>query len=292
VDSLTDTAAEAIIFLLWCVYMIAAVLMLTVVLCLLWCKYFWTHCLCTHFKAHTHTRTHTHTHTRTHTQVIAVDRSSSTIIAAVHLLDALSVHMGPDATAARVLPMLCPLLVLPALSGRQFKDVMAIIQVRVFYGSVCVTAVCVCVLQQCVCYNSVCNGNLCYGSVFYGSVFYSSVCVCVTAVRVCYNSVCYNSVCYNSVCNGNLCYGSVLYGSVCVLRQCVCVTTVFVCYNSVCNGNLCYGNVCDTAVCFMAVCVFYGGCNTFVHGVWSLCVFISSFYPLVTHQPVSSHKPA
>lgn len=64
------------------------------------------------------------------TQVVAVDRSPSTVTSIARLMDALSEHMGTDATAARVLPVLCPLLAVHALNGRQYKDVLSIIQVR------------------------------------------------------------------------------------------------------------------------------------------------------------------
>lgn len=58
-----------------------------------------------------------------------MDRSPSTVTAVSGLMDALSQLMGPDATATRVLPVLCPLLVVHALNGRQFKEVMSVMQV-------------------------------------------------------------------------------------------------------------------------------------------------------------------
>ncbi|KAF5833207.1 hypothetical protein DUNSADRAFT_10557 [Dunaliella salina] len=64
----------------------------------------------------------------TASQVTAVDRSAFTLVCVSQLLDTVSAHVGADATANRILPLLCPLLVVHSLSGRQFKDIMAIVQ--------------------------------------------------------------------------------------------------------------------------------------------------------------------
>lgn len=60
-----------------------------------------------------------------------MDRSPSTVVCVSQLSDGVSAHLGAEATATRVLPVLCPLLVAPTINGKQFKDVMAVIQVMV-----------------------------------------------------------------------------------------------------------------------------------------------------------------
>lgn len=62
---------------------------------------------------------------------MSVDRSAATIMCVVQLGDAVSQAFGPDLTATHVLPLLSPLLVVPVLPARQFKEFMAVLQVRV-----------------------------------------------------------------------------------------------------------------------------------------------------------------
>ncbi|KAJ9510959.1 hypothetical protein QJQ45_027821 [Haematococcus lacustris] len=61
-------------------------------------------------------------------QVVAVDRSASTLVCTAGLVDALSKQWGAEVTAGRLLPLLCPLLVAPSLSSRQFAELLATTQ--------------------------------------------------------------------------------------------------------------------------------------------------------------------
>ena len=53
-------------------------------------------------------------------QVTAVDKTPATAMCALGLGDSLSRQWGPRLAAERVLPVLCPLLVVPSLNTQQF----------------------------------------------------------------------------------------------------------------------------------------------------------------------------
>mmetsp|Transcript_22910 Transcript_22910/g.58463 ORF Transcript_22910/g.58463 Transcript_22910/m.58463 type:complete len:1024 (-) Transcript_22910:213-3284(-) len=61
-------------------------------------------------------------------QVVGVDRSAATLMAAAGVADALSRAHGAEMTATRLLPLLCPLLLAPSLAPRQFRDLMGVVQ--------------------------------------------------------------------------------------------------------------------------------------------------------------------
>jgi hypothetical protein len=58
-----------------------------------------------------------------------VDRSAPTIAHTAALLDAVSKQWGPEVSAGRLLPILCPLLIAPSLGPRQVAELLAIVQV-------------------------------------------------------------------------------------------------------------------------------------------------------------------
>ena len=58
-----------------------------------------------------------------------MDRSAGTIMCTTQLLEAASKQWGAELTAVRLLPLLSPLLVSPALSATQFKTAMGVVQV-------------------------------------------------------------------------------------------------------------------------------------------------------------------
>eukprot|EP00798_Chlamydomonas_sp_ICE-L_P021793 gene21793-28814_t len=63
----------------------------------------------------------------TSASVSAVDHTSGTLTCVAQLGEALSKQWGAELTAAKILPLLCPLLMAPSLAPRQFKECMGIV---------------------------------------------------------------------------------------------------------------------------------------------------------------------
>jgi hypothetical protein len=61
-------------------------------------------------------------------QIVAVDQSAGTAMAVMKLGNAIGQHYGPEVTALRVLPLLCPLLMCPGLNTAQFSSYMTTIR--------------------------------------------------------------------------------------------------------------------------------------------------------------------
>eukprot|EP00879_Flechtneria_rotunda_P005950 GHRR01006256.1.p1 GENE.GHRR01006256.1~~GHRR01006256.1.p1 ORF type:complete len:896 (+),score=358.33 GHRR01006256.1:953-3640(+) len=61
-------------------------------------------------------------------QVVAVDKSAGTAMAVLRLGDAVGKHYGPEITAVRVLPLLCPVLVSAGLNQQQFDSYMLVVR--------------------------------------------------------------------------------------------------------------------------------------------------------------------
>lgn len=71
-------------------------------------------------------QTNKQTKLRYYLQIVAVDKSSGTAMAVLRLSDAVSRHYGPEVTATHVLPLVCPLLISPALDGARFATAMKV----------------------------------------------------------------------------------------------------------------------------------------------------------------------
>lgn len=61
-------------------------------------------------------------------QVTAVDKTPATTMCALGLGDSVARQWGPRVAAERVLPVLCPLLVVPSLNTQQFQTAMKTIR--------------------------------------------------------------------------------------------------------------------------------------------------------------------